>query len=68
VGVGGIGGRQRRNREMALTQFMHRNLPSRDGICSIIYFIIMGIELYNNNRESIIIFLLCIRGYVENFA
>jgi hypothetical protein len=31
------------------------HLTSRDGICSIIYKIIMGIELYNNNGRSIII-------------
>jgi hypothetical protein len=43
-------------------------LPGRDGPVSIIYIIIAGIELYNNNGWSIIIFILYIRGYIENLA
>jgi hypothetical protein len=40
-----------------------------DGICSIIYKIIMGIELYNNNGRSIsIIFYTLHRGLLENLA
>jgi hypothetical protein len=35
---------------------------SRDGVCSIIYKIIMGIELYNNNGRSIIIFYTLHKG------
>jgi hypothetical protein len=41
---------------------------NRDGPVSIIYIIIAGIELYNNNGWSIIIFILCIKGYTENLA
>jgi hypothetical protein len=41
---------------------------NRDGPVSIIYIIIAGIELYNNNGWSIIIFILYIRGYAENLA
>jgi hypothetical protein len=43
-------------------------VPSRDGPVRIIYIIIVGIELYNNNGRSIIIFILCIRGYAENLV
>jgi hypothetical protein len=35
---------------------------SRDGICSIIYKIIIGTELYNNNGRSIIIFYTLHKG------
>ena len=45
------------------------HFPSRDGICSIIYKIIIGIELYNNNGRSISIILYTLhRGLLENLA
>jgi hypothetical protein len=45
------------------------HFPSRVGICSIIYKILIGIKLYNNNGRSIsIIFYTLHRGLLENPA